>query len=252
MKAPQLKTIALSALYLSIVVLLLSPLFMYFSHDVEVLRTQYPHAKEIKQGYPQYEMKKSRPKDWVTLGEISKFGKWAIVLSEDWGFYQHNGIDLNQMKVALSDMIEEQKFRGASTISQQMVKNIFLYQDKTLWRKMHEIILTQKVEKVLTKDRILELYLNCIEFGPEIFGIKKASYHYFKKHPRWLTPKEGAFLAMLLPSPKRYYQSFSKRKLTDFAKNRIKVILMKMRMMKVISLEQYEIEKTAALSWEKN
>ena len=252
MKAPQLKTIGLCVLYLSIVALLLSPLFMYFSHDVEVLRTQYPHAAGIKQGYPQYEMKKPRPQDWVTLSEISKFGKWAIVLSEDWGFYQHNGIDLNQMKVALSDMIEEQKFRGASTITQQMVKNIFLYQDKTLWRKMHEIILTQKVEKVLTKDRILELYLNRIEFGPEIFGIKKASYHYFKKHPRWLTPKEGAFLAMLLPSTKRYYQSFRKRKLTDFAKNRINVILMKMRMMKVISLEQFEAEKAAALSWEKD
>lgn len=250
MKAPQLKTIGFSVLYVSIVVLFLCPLFMYFSHDVEVLKTQYPHIVEKKDEFPEYEIKKKRPNYWVKLNEISKYGKWAIVISEDWGFYQHNGIDLNQIKVALNEMVEDQKFRGASTITQQMVKNIFLYQERTLWRKLHEIILTQKVERVLSKSLILEMYLNCIEFGPGIYGIKKASYHYFKKHPGRLNPKEAAFLAMLLPSPKRYYQSFRKKKLTPFARERVNTILMKMRMAKIISYEQYEYEKSIPLSFE--
>lgn len=250
MKAPQSKTIILSALYICIVAALLSPLFMYFSHDVEILKTHYPHIIEQKNADPHYEMKKNRPKYWVGLKEISKYAKWAIVISEDWGFFQHQGIDLNQVKAALNEMMEEQKFRGASTISQQMVKNIFLSQERTLLRKIHEIILTQKVERALTKNLILEVYLNSIEFGPGIYGIKEASAHYFKKSPRDLTAREGAFLAMLLPSPKRYYLSFRKKKLTPFARERVNGILAKMRMAKIISAEEYQQERAQVFSWE--
>ncbi len=177
--------------------------------------------------------------------------KWAIILSEDWSFYQHEGLDFEQMKIALSDMVEEQKFRGASTITQQMVKNVYLNGRRTLWRKLHEIILAQKVERALEKNRILEIYLNVIEFGPGIYGIKNASDHYFQKSPKKLTPREGAFLAMLLPGPKRYYSSFQKKKLTPFARDRIQAILVKMRMGKIISPLQYEQERLARMSWEK-
>lgn len=92
-----------------------------------------------------------------------------------------------------------------------MVKNVFLSSERTISRKIHELILTHKVEQVLTKDKILEVYLNCIEFGPNIYGIREASYHYFKKHPSALNPREAAFLAMLLPSPKGYYISFKRK-----------------------------------------
>jgi monofunctional biosynthetic peptidoglycan transglycosylase len=106
------------------------------------------------------------------------------------------------------------------------------------------------VEKELSKKRILEIYLNCIEYGPGLFGIREASQHYFKKAPSDLTAKESAFLAMLLPSPKKYYVSFKKRELTKFAKSRIQAILKKMKMGKVISQEQLESELATPLSWE--
>ncbi len=232
-------------------VILLSGVFMYFSHDVEILTKQYPHVKVQKDHDIEIEIRSERPKNWVSLNQISTYGKWAIIFSEDWSFYDHEGVDLEQVKVALSEMVEEQRFRGASTITQQMVKNVFLSGYPTLWRKFHEIILAQKVEKTLTKNRILEVYLNCIEFGPGIYGIKSAARHYFQKSPSGLTPKEGAFLAMLLPSPKRYYVSFAKRSLTKFARSRIKAILTKMRMGKVITLEQFEAELATPLTWER-
>lgn len=230
------KPLAIKLAAFGIFLILLSPLYMYFSHDVY----------ELRAGYPQ-----SHKKDWASLKQISKYGIWAIVLSEDWGFYQHEGIDINQIKVALGEMVEGDRFRGASTITQQMVKNVYLTEDRTLWRKLHEIILAQKVEKVLHKNRILEIYLNVIEFGPEIFGIKKASYHYFKKHPSELNPREAAFLAMLLPSPKRYYTSFKKKKLTPFASDRVDDILVKMRMGKILTPAEYQMWKSYKFTWER-
>lgn len=244
------KSVALRLIYASILILLLSPLYMYLSYDVGKLNDKYPHAIDTKKQLPEFELKAVKPKSWVHLSEISSFGKWAIVLSEDWGFYQHDGIDINQMKEAFSEIVEVKRFRGASTITQQMVKNVFLSGDRTIWRKVHEIILAQKVERVLSKRKILETYLNVIEFGPEVFGIRNASYHYFKKHPSALNPREAAYLAMLLPSPRRYYVSFKKKKLTKFAKIRIDAILVKMRMGKILTPEQYELQKVSRLSWE--
>lgn len=232
------------------VLMLFSPLYMYFSDDVSALKQKYPHLKIYPNHNVEVEIRSGKPRHWVDLKNISQFGKWAIVLSEDWAFYQHQGVDLQQMKVALSEMVTTERFRGASTITQQMVKNVLLSDSRTLWRKLHEIVLAQKVEKVLSKDRILELYLNSIEFGPGIYGLKNASNHYFKKLPSQITPREGAFLAMLLPSPKRYYVSFKKKKLTKFARIRIKAILVKMRMAKIISLERYESELKSGFSWE--
>ncbi len=224
---------------------------MYFSHDVSALNREYPHVVRSSVESIEFEMREGKPKEWVSLPEISKYAKWAIVFSEDWAFYQHEGLDIEQIKVALSEMVEDRRFRGASTITQQMVKNVFLSEDRTLWRKLHEMILSQKVEKVLSKDKILEAYLNCIEYGPGIYGIRAASYHYFKKHPSALGPREGAFLAMLLPSPKRYYMSFKNKHLTPFARTRVNTILKKLRMGKVISPGQYQIEINRRFSWER-
>ena len=229
---------------------LFSPLYMYFSHDVEDLNHLYPH-NITSSGEPVYKLKQGRPKGWVKINEISKSAKGAIVISEDWAFYQHQGIDVNQLKNAVQEILTFERFRGASTITQQMVKNVFLSSDRTLTRKIHELILTHKVEQVLTKDKILEVYLNCIEFGPDIYGIREASYHYFKKHPSALTPRESAFLAMLLPSPKGYYISFKKKKLTPFATKRIRVILSKMRMGKIIGPERFNAEVSRKFFWEK-
>lgn len=251
MKSTRLKSIFYSALYVGLLSLLLIPLYMYFSHDVQELIKEYPHLNKIGDSVT-IEIKPEKPKKWTELGKISNYAKWAIILSEDWAFYQHEGIDVEQIKVALNEMLEEKRFRGASTITQQMVKNVYLSEERTLWRKLHEFILAQKVERVLTKNRILEIYLNVIEYGPGIYGIHEASYHYFRKHPSQLNPKESAFLAMLLPSPKRYYISYKQKQLTPFARQRINAILSKMKTGKVISPEVYEEQKLTQLSWEQN
>lgn len=251
MKGLKKKTLLKSILIGSVFLMLFSPLYMYFSHDVAVLNTEYPHLKVLPHHSVQIEIKPGKPQNWVRLKDISTYGKGAIVLSEDWAFYQHTGLDVEQMKVALAEMMKSSRFRGASTITQQMVKNVFLSESRTVWRKLHEIILSQKVEKVLNKNRILEVYLNCIEYGPGIYGVKSASLHYFKKSPAKLSPRESAFIAMLLPSPKRYYVSFRKKKLTRFAQMRVKAILRKMRMGKIINSDQYESEMKLKFSWEK-
>lgn len=250
MRLTRSKRLSFGLLYTGILVVLLIPLYMYLSHDVERLKIEYPHGR-IKGNEISFEIRPGLPVLWTKLNGISKYTRWAIVLSEDWSFYQHQGIDVEQIKVAVNEMFEEKRFRGASTITQQMVKNVYLSEERSLWRKIHEIILAQKVERVLTKERILEIYLNCIEFGPGIYGIRQASSHYFNKHPSAINPKEAAFLAMLLPSPKRYYVSFKKKKLTRFAAARINSILVKMRMGKILSPSQYEEQKLSRLSWEK-
>jgi len=251
MKGLEKKTLYKCLILTGILLMLITPVFMYFSHDVEVLNKQYPHLKVQKDNSLEITIKPGKPNSWARLENISSFGKWAIVISEDWGFYSHKGVDVEQMKVALTEMVEDSRFRGASTITQQMVKNVFLSGYPTIWRKFHEIILAQKVEDRLSKKKILEIYLNCIEYGPGIYGIKAASRHYFQKDPSSLTPRESAFIAMLLPSPKVYYVSFKKRKLTKFATKRIEAILRKMKMAKILTPEEYETELRQRFFWEK-
>lgn len=233
-------------------VIVFSPLYMYFSNDVSRLEDEYPQIALDETGLEaRYSIGPERPKSWVPLNQISKYVKWSIIFSEDWSFYDHEGIDVEQMKTAINQMMEKKKFRGASTITQQMVKNVYLSNSRTVTRKIHEIILAQKVEKILSKNKILEIYFNVIEYGPGIFGIKEAAKHYFKKSPAELNPREGAFLAMMLPSPKRYYVSYKKKCLTKFARSRVRNILRKLRMGKVISPDQYNREISSRLSWEK-
>lgn len=251
MKGLQKKTLSKSILLIGILLMLLTPVTMYFSHDPAVLKDQYPHLAVQKDESLEITIKPGRPKSWASLQNISSHVKWAIIISEDWGFYDHKGVDVEQMKVALTEMVEDSRFRGASTITQQMVKNVFLSGYPTVWRKFHEIILAQKAEDTLSKKQILEVYLNCIEYGPGIYGIKAASRHYFQKDPSSLSPRESAFIAMLLPSPKKYYVSFKNRRLTKFAQKRIAAILRKLKMAKILSPEDYELELQQRFFWEK-
>jgi monofunctional biosynthetic peptidoglycan transglycosylase len=155
MKAITKRRLTLGGLYGALLLIFFSPVYMYFSHDVSELNYKYPTNVAPKNEEPLYVLKKERPKVWVGLNQISTYGKWAIILSEDWAFYQHEGVDIEQMKTAFQEMLTAERFRGASTITQQMVKNIFLSDDRTLWRKFHEIILAQKVEKAVSKNKIL-------------------------------------------------------------------------------------------------
>lgn len=249
MKVPERKWLITFAILSIFLVSSLLMVMMYLSHDGKELLDGWPHRTSLDDD-AHIEFKKTRPKTWVPLSAISSYAQAAIVLSEDWGFYQHDGFDKEQMKIALEEAASGGRVRGASTITQQMVKNVWLTEDRTLWRKLHEFILAYKVDRELSKKKILEVYLNVIEFGPKIYGIGRASRHYFGKSPSEITPREGAFLAMLLPSPKRYYVSFRKKRLTKFAKTRIEQILVKMRMGKAITPERYEEELASKFSWE--
>jgi monofunctional biosynthetic peptidoglycan transglycosylase len=218
------------------------------------LKTSYPHVLYHGPKIPsEVVLKKYPPADWVPLTQISKNAQGAILVSEDWAFYQHHGYDEKQMKEALEKTIEEGKLsRGASTITQQVVKNIYLSKEKSIVRKVRELWMATKIEKVLGKSRILELYLNIAELGEGIFGVGQASRFYFHKSPSALSAKEGAFLAMLLPSPKKYAISYRHGELTPYARKIIRSILNKMVMAHYLTPEQRDAEWATPLSFEKH
>lgn len=209
---------------------------LYYYFQVNKLKDHYPVWDEKNKDY---KLISSKPDHWIDLKEIDKKALWAIVISEDWAFYEHPGIDFRQLKLVITESLKKGELvRGASTITQQMIKNALLSRKKILTRKAKEMLMALIAEKVLGKKKILEIYINLIELGKNIYGVKNASYHYFNKDPSRLNAKEGAFMAMLLPSPKRYSISFRKKELTDFAETQVQEILQKLKVAKIISEQE--------------
>ncbi len=146
---------------------------------------------------------------WTPSGAIPSEMKWAVILAEDERFYKHEGIDVKAIKNAIKYDLEKKSFaRGASTITQQVAKNLFLTREKTVTRKIKEIILAKRMEELLTKGRIIELYLNVVELGPTVYGIGHGAQYYFGKPASALTPRECAFLAAMLPGPRVAYNPY--------------------------------------------
>jgi monofunctional biosynthetic peptidoglycan transglycosylase len=142
---------------------------------------------------------------WKKMGEISPNLVHAVLLSEDDMFYQHHGFDLEQIQIAIAEDLEKQKYAyGGSTITQQLARTLFLRPHKSILRKVKEAILTVYLEYSLPKKRILELYLNVVEWGPGIYGAEAASEYYFSKPASDLSPDEAVSLASILPSPRRW------------------------------------------------
>ncbi len=220
--------------------------------DVSVLATQFPVVHyEGPKAPPRVSLQRAKPSGWTRLGEMSKVAVGAVVVSEDRAFFSHKGYDPAQIREALEEDVREGRFaRGASTITQQVVKNVFLSNEKSVWRKFKELILAVRLEEAVSKQRILEAYLNVAEWGEGIFGIGAAARRYFGKSPQELTAKEGAFLAMLLPSPKRYSQSFRRKELTRYARRTVRDILDKMTQAHYLSLEERDLEQESPLSFE--
>jgi hypothetical protein len=139
---------------------------------------------------------------WVPYDKIPYVQRRAIIVSEDANFPFHRGIDLEEVRAALRDAMDGgDEPRGGSTITQQLVKNLFLSRDRTAQRKALELLLTFHLESWLTKDDIFTLYANVIEWGPDVYGLAEASEHYFGRPPGRLTPLEMGYLATLIPSP---------------------------------------------------
>ncbi len=139
--------------------------------------------------------------DWVPIEDISSNLLRAVVVSEDWGFCDHYGVDIEAIEKALEQAGEGKIARGASTISMQVIKNLFLSQSKSYLRKAVEIPLTVAAEAVWPKSRMLEIYLNIAEWGPGVFGAEAAARHHFNKPASRLSEREAALLAAALPNP---------------------------------------------------
>ena len=167
--------------------------------------------------------------DYVPFDKLSPYLIAAIMTTEDSGFFKHRGWVSPQFKTALQRNLAGGGFRlGASSITMQMVKNLLLSREKTLSRKFQELFLVWYVEQLLTKQRILELYFNAIEFGPRLYGIGPAARHYFGKSAADLTPLEAAFFSSILPSPKKRYVQYCHGALSAQWEKYLRRILSKM------------------------
>jgi len=142
---------------------------------------------------------------WVPLSQVSPYLIRAVLIAEDDKFWRHEGFDYEAIQKAIEKDIKARKFKlGGSTISQQLAKNLYLSPSKNPFRKIIEALITWRMERILSKKRILELYLNVVEWGEGIYGIEAASRHYYGKPSAALTPEETSRLAAVLPNPRKY------------------------------------------------
>jgi len=177
---------------------------------------------------------------WVPNGLVSQFVALSFRTMEDPGFLAHHGFDIQAIENSIKENIKSKKFlRGASTITMQLAKNLWLNRSKTLARKIQEAFLTMYLEQALNKDEILELYMNVVEFGPKIYGIGKASRYYFNKYPTDLTLGQSLFLASVLPNPKVQFFDANgdlNPKRADYLKRVMKAMMDR----KLISQDEYD------------
>ena len=167
--------------------------------------------------------------NYTPLGQISPYLQKCVLTSEDPSFFSHRGFINEAFKQSILKNIRTKKFsRGASTISMQLIKNVFLTREKTVSRKLEEILLVYILEnnRIASKERMLQVYFNVIEWGPNVYGIGEAAEFYFKKNPADLTLKECLFLATIIPKPKKFMWQFdTEGKLKSFAMQQQKFLV---------------------------
>jgi monofunctional glycosyltransferase len=176
---------------------------------LQELETTNPHRTALMQQREREASEAGKPfheqQQWVPLSRISPDLIHAVIVSEDGTFYENGGVDWYEVEESIEKNLEEGKAaRGASTISQQLSKNLFLSTSKDPLRKLKELVITLRMERMLSKERILEIYLNVIEWGNGVFGAEAASKKYFDTSASALTREEAARLAAVIPSPLRH------------------------------------------------
>jgi monofunctional glycosyltransferase len=204
MRQHKVKTVLLAILAFILIELLTIPWFgvaaLKTDNPVEtaLMRQRRREAESDKQSYQVTQR-------WIPLSRVPRHVVDAIIVAEDGTFFEHGGIDWFEVQESFEKNLEEGRAaRGASTITQQLAKNLFLSTSKDPIRKVKEVIITLLLEHFLSKQRILELYLNIIEWGRGVFGIEAAARTYFGKSAAGLTLDEGARLAAVIPSPLRH------------------------------------------------
>jgi monofunctional glycosyltransferase len=199
-----------NALILFLPVLIGLATYLLFVPDISRLKKEQP-GKTSFMKYRENEWKREGKKykvqqQWMPLSQISPYLIKAVLIAEDDKFWSHEGFDYEAIRKALEKDIKAKKFKlGGSTISQQLAKNLYLLPTKTPVRKIREAVITWRMERILKKRRILELYLNVAEWGDYgIFGVGTAARHYYGKSPSELNAEESARLAAILPNPRKY------------------------------------------------
>ena len=194
---------------LSFFFFLLPVAYLLWMPNVSKLKKENPKKTALME-YREKTLKEKGKKfridqSWVPYSKISPYLVKAVLIAEDDKFWSHEGFDYEAIQKAIEKDLKAKKFKfGGSTITQQLARNLFLSPEKSLIRKASEAVITWRMEKVLPKRRILELYLNVAEWGEGIFGAEAASRHYFGKPSSELTPEEAARLVAILPNPRRY------------------------------------------------
>ena len=213
------------------------------SDRMDYLKQGFGYTFSDENGYKKTIFVSERNPDFTPIELIPTHLIWAVVVSEDAGFFVHKGIDFQELDAAVKDNIKKHRMRGGSTIPQQLAKNLFLNRDKTLLRKFREVLLSIELDATLSKERMLEIYLNIIEWAPGVFGITRAADYYFGKTPAELTPLESAYLASVIPGPSKYHYQFLTKNISENWYRNLYRILNIMNETGHLSLEEY-IEAT--------
>lgn len=216
--------IALAVLYHCTIIF---RIIRYRSVNPEVTAMMQHRASEAQsEGQPV-----KREKIWVSYDRISRNLVRAVLAGEDSRFFDHSGFDWEEIEKAIEENIEKGELkRGASTISQQLAKNLFLSTSKNPARKLHEALITWEMELILSKRRILEIYLNVIEWGDGIYGAEAASRAYFNTTAASLSAEQAAFLSAMIPNPRTVYNPSKNRRRVERRRN---IILRLMRHIEV-------------------
>jgi len=194
-------------------------LYLFFGHLIYIFALKYVNPPITITQINEIFAQKKFQRDYISSEEMGQNIKLAVIGSEDQLFPTHNGFDMDGIKQAYEKNKEGKKLRGGSTISQQVAKNVFLWQGRSWLRKGLEVYFTFMIEKIWGKERILEMYLNTSEMGIGVFGIQAAAEYYFNKPAKDLTKNEAARIAAALPNPRKYNVNPPSSYITNRARN---------------------------------
>jgi hypothetical protein len=210
----------------------------------EKIEGQFKHRviMDYEDGEPIYETITIGPSNpgYVPLEEVSPYLMKSLMTTEDSSFYRHRGFIVSEFRTALIKNLEAGYFRyGASSITMQLVKNVYLDREKTLSRKLQELFMTWYVETKVDKERLMEVYVNAIEYGPGLYGIGPAARVYFGKEPADLNPVEAAFFSSILPAPRRRFVQYCRDRLNRWSDRKIQRILELMHKRERLTEDEY-------------
>lgn len=228
----RLKAIALISLFIAIY-WFIPPVWKLAEPDMTVRLSNEREGGSFHVAGPQRD-------GWIEMDQVTQDLIEAIVASEDARFYQHRGLDIKEIINSIHTNINEgRKARGASTITQQLVKMAFLTREKSYLRKAREAVGALILEQLLEKNHILEWYVNLAEFGPDIYGVNEAARYYFQSRPGTVTLQQAIHLALVLPNPRLWSTGLRQKELTDFGHLRFSQIAENLRQAEWITEEEW-------------